>query len=228
MLALALVALTIWNPHAGVDYWLAGERDPVSDDESEERGRVEGSREAERDLANGTPWLRRSLGGANALDGELGIDRETGLPLQDTTLFCGTGVDFVAYRAAIKAYNERMLRAHAAGELRRFRLDGKLRGYEELRALAEARESTYIPAGETTIAAGGREYFVDANERGQEVRGFYMVDGARRLQPLISPKGPFHVCLVDDETTLIVRDDDDGFWIIDVPRLVVVQHVPAP
>lgn len=71
--------------------------------------RRDGAAAAQDDIAAGTPWVRRLLASAPGdvgTDG-MGVDRATGLPLCNTFLSCGTGVDFEAYRAENKAYEAR-------------------------------------------------------------------------------------------------------------------------
>jgi len=92
------------------------------------RGRTEGIAMAERDIAAGRPFLRRLLHGWCYCDigaDGFGIDRTTGLPLQNTAPMCGTGVDVAAYDAEIESYNARIMETLEEGALERFRLGHK-------------------------------------------------------------------------------------------------------
>jgi hypothetical protein len=43
------------------------------------------------------------------------------------------------------------------------------------------------------------------------------------------PRGPFAAIVVDDQTTLLLRDAAGYAWVIDLPRAVIIQVVaPTP
>jgi hypothetical protein len=159
---------------------------------------------------------------------------------------CGTGVDFVAYRAENKAYNERIFAAYAAGSLKRFSLKHKLRGANAVRKLfATARLTRLAKDGDMLDVADGKykvtyhyEVFEDGSAGGhvtlaraaceaQFVRLFYPTpyhDRPGTLWTTYAP-GPFEALVADDATTAILRDAERYAWVIDLPRAIIVQVV---
>ena len=107
------------------------------------RGWQQGCEAADRDIARGTPWIRRHLEGDGDLESDgVGIHLGTGLPLSNTSLTRSTWVDLAAYDAANTAYNERILAAYADGNLKDFSLGHKVRTKTAIRALLEMPCST--------------------------------------------------------------------------------------
>ena len=223
--------------------WIEGTND--SDSGSPERGRREGLRMAEEDLSRRTPTIRRLLETFGDLgpDG-IGIDVATGLPLSNTFLECGTGVDFVAYDSEIDAYNERILAAYEQGALKDLTLGDKIR----TRAAVQEAFATLTPKrlehDGDTVRIGGlelvshRESFRDGSSyqhltietAGEEARFlalFYPTPFHERPDTLwpTSARGPFDVLVVDDGTTAILRDSEGFAWILDLPRQIIVQVI---
>lgn len=211
------------------------------------RGRAAGLKAADEDIASGTPCIRELLFWRIHLtpDG-WGIDRETGLPLQDTARICGTGADPVADRAENAAYNARIRAAFAAGKLRSFSLDHKVRTGREIQSLFAASsptelvedgdklrtangtyEVTYRP-----ILCGGDEdlLLLDIAAHGGEVREHQLFYPRDFAGPRLTPaRAPFAAIVVDDQTTLLLRDAAGYAWVIDLPRAVIIQVVaPIP
>ncbi len=247
VIMLALLSVAPFLALSGhTDEWLAApRRAPVDEKRSTESGRLEGLRRADRDIQAGTPWVLRFI----EWDGDLmsdgvGIDSTTGLPLQNANLDCGTGVDFVAYKAEVSAYNERILAAHADGTLDGLSLSGKLRSKAALRDLLGSASRTVLAEdGDRLGTALGRqgvvyrrETFVDGSESQRlELEGaggerqtlltLYpcnYVDRPRALWPSM-PRGPFEGVIVDDATTAILRDSEGFAWVIDLVRGLVLQ-----
>lgn len=204
---------------------------------SVERGRREGIEAAERDIARGTPSIRRLLRpvGNMTPDG-IGIDEATGLPLRNTMLGCGNGVDSVARAAGIAAYNARILEAHRKGELRSLTLGHKLRTPSEVQALFDVlRPVRLSKQGDRAETAGG-EFAV---AYGGEFSGYLTLarrggvpEAPRLLYPWLvgspfpdirMPPEPFDVLFADDDTTAVVRDGNGFAWIIDLPRGIPIQ-----
>jgi hypothetical protein len=217
--------------------------DSRRDHASRERGRHEGVEAAEADLARGTPSIRRCLEDhVDSLGSDgLGIDRETGLPVRNATLMCGTGVDFIAYAAEIEAYNERILAAWAEGRLKRHSLSHKLRTPAQVRALFAAARPVHLARDGDTLGVAGGKYTLTYHDKyggrsthltltgpdgePQTVRTIYpygYVDLLDGLRPGFA-RGPFRVIVVDEETTAIARDADAYAWVIDLPRGIIVQ-----
>lgn len=224
-------------------------REPVKERPAILRGRRAGVEAAGRDIARGTPWIRRSLDSSEEdldIDG-VGLDRETGLPLRNTTLECSTGVDWAAYRVENRAYNERILAAHAEGKLARYTLRRKLRTKADLgRLLAAPPPIRFAKDGDSATVAGGRYRFhyelkVFRDNSGESTdlflaRGEEQPRWVRLLYPsgytarpkLLWPTGadgPLEIWIVDQETTALVRDRDRFVWVVDLPRALVVQVV---
>ncbi len=212
------------------------------------RGRADGLKAADEDIARGTPCIRQFLGRRIHLtsDGH-GIDRETGLPFQDTARMCGTGVDLVAEHAENAAYNAAIRSAFAAGKLGRFGLNHKVRTAREIQSLLAGSSPTELArdGDRLHIAKGNYEvtyhylgcgdeedlHVLDIKAPGRDTTEhqlFYPMDytATRRLTPA---RGPFAAIVVDDQTTLLLRDAASYTWVIDLPRSVIIQVVaPIP
>lgn len=212
------------------------------------RGRADGRKAADEDIAQGTPCIRQFLVWRIHLTSDgYGIDRETGLPFQDTARMCGWGVDFVADRAENAAYNAAIRSAFAAGRLGRFGLNYKVRTAREIQSLFAGSSPTELArdGDRLDIANGAYEvtyhYFdcggeddlhlLEIKAPGRETREhqlFYPMDYTTTGH--ITPaRGPFAAIVVDDQTTLLLRDAAGYTWVIDLPRAVIIQVVaPVP
>ena len=219
------------------------DRYATSDSGSPERGRRAGVLAAVRDLADGTPVIRRLLETDwNIGSDGIGIDIETGLPLANTWLMCGAGVDFVAYGAEIEEYNRRIMAAHTRGELGHLSLRRKLRTTSALRAMfAAGRPQRLAKEGDRIAAANGE--FVLAYEVPHSDCCFVMLTrqgGEPATLRLLNPApfaerpdtlsgtwapGPFDLLIADGDTTAILKDADGFAWIVDLSRGVVVQVI---
>lgn len=201
-----------------------------------ERAAAEGAATAERHIAQGIPFLRRGLDGFENIDADgLGIDPATGLPLWNTALMCGTGVNWEAYAAEIASYNARIMAAHAAGKLDGCRLGHKRRTRTELAALLATHRPTRLAKHDDTLqVANGKYRFVyerivcgDQSESAwlEMATGDQVPEFVRLIYPMgfeYAP-GPYDILIVDDDTTAVVRDARGFAWVYDLPRRVVVQ-----
>jgi len=197
-----------------------------------DRFRDSGRKAAAGDIANQTPWIRRSLGRSRLDEQGLGIDRGTGLPLQRTGGRCGTAQDSEAEAAEDEAYNETILTALSEGRLRRFRLEHKLRSKSEVERLfvSPARLAKH---GDS-LATPDRKFVLELRRD----RIYLARPGAKTWLVLMSypsamRKGtawwahpPFDAVFTDENTTAILRDRGGFIWTIDLPRALVVQLLP--
>ena len=158
------------------------------------------------------------------------------MPLSNAALYCGTGVDFVAYDAEIEGYNERILAAHTEGETDQFSLKHKLRTREAMDALFAKRRSVRLEKDGQTLEVAGGTYTIKYVQKHGELewshatRPHYFIfmhypEGSGRW-PDELPRGPFDVLIQENDTTAILRDAERCVWVIDLPRAVVVQVVP--
>lgn len=224
LLLAGVVLYLLVLPQAGVDLWLP--RPHKSDGASAERGRQEGLREAEIDLARGTPYLRRGLDTYADLPlNGVGVDRTTGLPLDNTALECGTGVDGVAYAAENEAYSERILEAYERGDLKDLSLAYKIRTASAVRALFADAEPRRLERDEDRVEACGGKFVLTYRDWDAVTlaRSGSRPRALRLIAVGMGAHGPFDVLIVDDGTTAILRDKDGFAWIVDLPRGIVVQ-----
>lgn len=204
------------------------------------RGRMEGFNAAMTDIANGEPRIRRSLGRLawpTLTDDGYGIDLDTGLPLEDTTLLCGTGVDHIARGAENAAYNAAIRAAARHGELDRFSLRHKLRTQEELRPLFAPGHAVALAGDGDALRTKGGMTITYRRRSGErtcfEVTGH---DADLTIPWLVYPPhfadldvggmpadGPFEAVLADEQTTVILRDGRGFAWIVDLPTMILVQ-----
>jgi hypothetical protein len=217
------------------------------------RDRVDRIREARRmgreaaewDIANGTPRIRMPVDGLGDLpeDG-VGIDRDTGLPIEDCSYWCGTCAA-QHEDAEDDAYNERIRETLEAGSLERFRLGHKLRTRTQLASLFAAGGAVRLATDGATLGVGTAVIAVTYRHRvwddgsdshwiqvttsageSKRLRLFYPSAGALGFRP---PRGPFEALVADGETTLILRDVNGYGWVVDLPSSVVVQVAgPVP
>ena len=209
------------------------------------RGRLDGAKAAEEDIARGTPWIREHLGYRVDVDsGGFGIDRETGLPLENTWLLCSHGVDFTTYRAENDAYNDTIRDAFAAGKLAAYSLRHTVRTAEGIGALFAASRPTELgDRGVLRIVRPERWMMFVVYEvrhdghtrRSDEVHDLEVSALGREPRtlslrhPIEFVRGPLAAVVTDGQTTVILRDADDFAWVIDLPRGVIVQVVgPVP
>jgi hypothetical protein len=153
----------------------------------------------------------------------------------------------LAERAENAAYNAAIRSAFAAGDLRRFGLNHKIRTASEIESLFAGSNPTelardgdrlHVANGTCEVAyffldGGGEDvlHLLDIKAPGRDTREhqlFYPRDytATRRLTPA---RGPFAAIVVDDETTLLLRDAAGYTWVIDLPRAVIIQVIaPIP
>jgi hypothetical protein len=209
-----------------------------------ERSRRAGEGTAERDIARGEPTIRMALAGTSwdtpLLTAEgLGIDRTTGLPLENRLCWCSPPGPCLE-DAEDAAYNARIRAAHATGRLERYRLDGKLRTREAVAALFAAGasfrleqegDSATIPAAACTLVLGEGHACRDVEVRTEDREprlvhlAYSLVTERRREVATRAATGPFEGVVTDAGTTAVLRDGDGSAWIIDLPRAVVVQYL---
>lgn len=200
-----------------------------------------GREAAERDIARGTPWIRLRVNGFGDLPPSgIGIDRRTGLPIDDCGFWCGTCA--AAHDTAEEdAYNECVLEALAAGRLKGLLLDHKVRTKEALRVLFASARATILSEDSAAFDIGKMRitYSHEVYESGASLDHVYLAAGSARtwLRLLYPPRfagppdrpwptparGPFEVVVADDGTTAVLRDADGYAWVVDLPRALVLQ-----
>ncbi|HEX5135453.1 MAG TPA: hypothetical protein VFY93_00645 [Planctomycetota bacterium] len=208
------------------------------------QARVEGREEAAEAIAKGRPRLRRAFETSDRLppDG-IGIDRDTGLPLQNTTHWCANcrWQDFFG-GARDAAYNERILEALAAGKLDRFRLRHKLRTKDQIASLFSGVRPDRLEADGAVLSIGRGAFDITYHhdvQRDDNEFNWLIVSagGTSELLRLSYPtsyvdrpgsgrrgsRGPYDAVVADDETSLILRDADGYAWVIDLPGGLVVE-----
>jgi len=192
--------------------------------------------DAERDLAEGTPWILRALRSYEDLDADgIGLDRETGVPLRNTAdgyaEAMGGGADGVyddAYRARIRA-------AYSAGALGRCSLAHKLRDEATIDALFARSDPTRLaedgnaatdPSGKYRLVYHRDSVLEHVSLDRESARSaFVRLHHASPEEGGTFATGPLDVLFADDDTTAILRDAEGYAWVVDLPRALVVQRI---
>lgn len=194
------------------------------------KARNEGEAQALADIAAGKPAIRVW---DHPPSYYTAVDAETGLPTDDWSLHCGTGVDFDAYEARIEGYNATIRAALARGELDSFRFTDKVLTRAEAERLFAAGDPFELIEGQaTSCRPEGGPYAVELRAvRTPRASEPVIVDTqtgeARSFRFYEASSEPCALTFAHHGTTLIVRRSDGTLLTWDLPSGRHLQSLAA-